>query len=1302
MADDSRVFGLLEEMLASGRTPEEVCRDSPELLPEVRARWQQLGPIDAEFGALFPVPGPIPGCDTATPAGPAAMPQVPGYEGEAVLGQGGMGVVYKARHLRLNRAVALKMLLAGPYAGPDERCRFVREAEAVASLRHPNIVQVYDSGELDGRPYFVMEFVEGGSLARRLAGQALPPRDAARLVGALAEAMHVAHSRNIVHRDLKPGNVLLAGGADTPVGQCQPKVTDFGLVRRLDADSGQTRVGAVLGTPSYMAPEQAEGHADAAGPPADVYALGAILYECLTGRPPFRGATPLETLEQVRTQDPAMPSSLNRRVPRDLETICLKCLRKEPERRYSSARELADDLGRFVRGEPVAARPVGAVEWVQKWVRRRPAAAGLLAAAALLVAAVSSGAWLLYQQRATALARQAQTDQELRTALELARLRLEEGWQAADLERLKDAAAEGGRAEDIARSGGASAAVQQEAEAFQDDARARLERDSKNRTLLEALLDVFRPEDDRAYIRDQAGRAIALPRPSLDEQYAAAFRRWGLDVDGTPEDEVVRRLGAEPVPVVQEVIAALDRWMLEQRREGRPEAEWGRLVRLADRLDRSEWQRRIRALLVRAPTRPPADVAARAMWELARGSVRQELLGLRAQFNARTEPALTVLTLAHAFDAVGDQAGAEEVMSQATAARPDQAALLYSFGVFLDSQGPSRREEAIGYYRAARGFRPSVGLNLGAALVRVGRPAQAEDVLEALRPQQGENPWFHVNFGAALARQEKYAEAEQAFRRAIDLRPDRAEAHNNLGCALGGQEKNGEAETAFRKAIALKPDVADTHHNLAYALVAQQRYGEAEESYRKVIDLQPDNAVVYFELGNALSEQQKRREAETAYRKAIALKPDYADAYTNLGSVLVEQQKPAEAEAAFRKAIDLRPGDAESYFNLGNVLLASQRSVEAEAAFRKALTRKPDFAEAYNNLGNALAPQGRYGEAETAYRKAIALKPDDARVYDNLGVVLNRQGKYEKAEVALRKAIDLQPGFAIAYPDLGIALDGQQKHAEAEAAYRKGIALGDDNPLVYTSLGRALIGQQKYAEAESTLGKVIDLRPADGEARYQLGLALVHQARFDAAAAALKKAAELLPANAKHLEPARQMRQMCQRYALLDAKLPAILRGTEKPASAAEQAEIARVCSLKKNYAAAARLYRDAFTAEPGLAENVPPGARYDAACAAARAGCGQGQDADTLDDKERALWRRQALEWLRQDLTWWAKALDKGDARTKDEVRPRMRHWQSEGDLAGVRAKDALAGLPDEERKQWERLWSDVDALLRRVSQPE
>jgi hypothetical protein len=326
---------------------------------------------------------------------------VPGYEILRELGRGGMGVVYQARQIKLSRLVALKMILAGAHAGGQELARFVTEAEAVARLQHPNIVQIYEVGEHDGLPYFSLEFCAGGSLAAMLNGTPLPPAQAAQLVETLAHAMHAAHQAGVIHRDLKPANVLLAPSARPgaiPLGagpgsaeRFDPKVTDFGLAKRLDvAGAGQTQSGAILGTPSYMAPEQAGGRTKDIGPAADVYALGAILYELLTGRPPFRAAMPLDTILQVISDEPVPPGQLNAKVPLDLETVCLKCLQKEPHKRYASAAELAEDLRRLEKGEPILARPVGRLEKVAKWARRNPVVAGSLATVLLVLTAAVS------------------------------------------------------------------------------------------------------------------------------------------------------------------------------------------------------------------------------------------------------------------------------------------------------------------------------------------------------------------------------------------------------------------------------------------------------------------------------------------------------------------------------------------------------------------------------------------------------------------------------------------------------------------------------------------------------------------------------------------------------------------------------------------------------------------------------------------------------------------------------------------------------------------------------------------------
>jgi predicted Ser/Thr protein kinase len=284
----------------------------------------------------------------APPSAPAVL--VPGYEILGELGRGGMGVVYKARQVALDRTVALKMILAGPHAGAPERARFRTEAEAVGRLQHPNVIGIYEVGEADGKPFFSLEYVAGGSLAAQLDGKSWPPRRAAQLVEVLARAVQAAHERGIVHRDLKPANVLLTADGT-------PKITDFGLAKKLDQPGGQTASGAILGTPSYMAPEQASGKNREIGPAADVYALGAILYELLTGKPPYRGDTPLDTLLQVVSAELVPPTRWRTDIPLELETVCLKCLEKNPARRYASALSLADDLRRFQGGETLRIPP---------------------------------------------------------------------------------------------------------------------------------------------------------------------------------------------------------------------------------------------------------------------------------------------------------------------------------------------------------------------------------------------------------------------------------------------------------------------------------------------------------------------------------------------------------------------------------------------------------------------------------------------------------------------------------------------------------------------------------------------------------------------------------------------------------------------------------------------------------------------------------------------------------------------------------------------------------------------------------
>jgi serine/threonine protein kinase len=368
------LVSLWQRRRAEGQpaTPAELCRACPELLPEfVRriAALEQMDNLADNIGETISVAS----TNASLPSLPgsalsAGRPEIPGFEMLSVLGRGGMGLVYLARDTQLKRLVALKMVLAGPYSSEDSRGRFRAEAEAVARLQHPHVVQVFSWGEYDDFPYFVMEYVAGGGLDHRLAGQPQPPADAARLVMLLARAVHAAHKAGVVHRDLKPANVLLAPAADEPALNTAygwPKISDFGLARLSGGTREQTASSEVLGTPSYMAPEQAVGKMREIGPRTDIYALGAILYELLTGCPPFKGESLLETLDQVRSLPPRPPRERCADVPLELETICLRCLAKSPEDRPTTAAELAEDLRRFLEGRATASLPSSPVVTTQ-------------------------------------------------------------------------------------------------------------------------------------------------------------------------------------------------------------------------------------------------------------------------------------------------------------------------------------------------------------------------------------------------------------------------------------------------------------------------------------------------------------------------------------------------------------------------------------------------------------------------------------------------------------------------------------------------------------------------------------------------------------------------------------------------------------------------------------------------------------------------------------------------------------------------------------------------------------------------
>jgi tetratricopeptide (TPR) repeat protein len=1046
---------------------------APDLAQETMARPPSVGALE---GAKAPTPGAL---------------WVPGCEILSELARGGVGIVYKARQTRLNRIVALKILQPGGAMRPDARARFQIEGEAVARLHHPNIVQVFEVGEHDGMPYLLLEFLEGGTLYDRLRAKPMKPVEAVELVEGLARAIDSAHQHYIIHRDLKPSNVLLAADGTT-------KITDFGLAKFLNEETGQTKTGSIMGTPSYMAPEQAEGRVREIGPATDIYALGAILYEALAGRPPFQGATAMDTIHKVLSQDPVPPTRLRKTVPADLQTICLKCLEKVPAKRYPTALALAEDLRRFRVGEPIEARPATAWERTRKWALRHPAwtiSAGVTAAALLALLVVS----LLFNAR-------------LQTALVATR----EGWNRAEQEHREAEANRQKLAEQEANEQRRLAGVRVLAQAQLLKGQAALAQNDclAAKLSLAGLLDQVSSEPTLVDLRQPAERLLAeanqqLARQAERQEAQARYQRFQQlrddtlfystlvsGVDTAESLKATRRTAREALALFG---------IPEQAAPGPVALAAG--FTDAEKADINEGCYELLLMLADAVAQPVPPQGAAESREQARQALA--LLDRAAQLVGSPTKAY-YLRRARYLEQQGDQQAAKSERRLAEARAAKTAGDYFLVGDEAYKGG--RLEEAVSAFESALRVQPGhfwAEYFLAVCQLMRQRPGEAQLLLTSCLSQRDGFVWIYLVRGVADGELRQFTAAEEDFRKALDLQPDVPARYGILVNRGAMRLQQGQVENAvadFEAAIRLLPRQYQAHVNLAQAYQRQKQMTKALAQLDEAVRLAPTMANPYRLRARLHRECQELDEALEDLTKAMehepADSPLLADDHLERGAILHQQKKYGAALAAYDAALQIRPDLARAYRLRADALLALNRGRDALAAFDHYLGPDDHDAEAYRLRGFERAKLGNQPGAIADYTRALEIEPQSAVTRARRGwALLESRDAIRQALRDFEEALRLEPENGELYNGRGYArvLLGQYRDgiADAEEALKRGPQAEELRQRLALKYNAACVFAQAAGQAA-----------ADTAASDAAALADRYQAR---AVVLLRQALDLLP-----------------------------------------------------------------------------------------------------------------------------------------------------------------------------------------------